>query len=201
MAACVATYKRASACVAAKCLLCLHAVCRLPYAVVSRKDTPDRVQTALRCLDVQRAESIAGVSAQQQLPGVLNNMIIPGALDAYIKPAQRRRSGPVGAAVIDFRRSYIANKGGSTNETASYDGSGQHKLHERRLLLSAECQIGKTGAYLALLLELQQTLRPSAKPAVEIAVLLPGSSITDGPPEAEDLAPPPDPVLKVADRY
>ena len=179
----------------------LHILSRLPYAVVIKPDIPRQIQTAVKQLQRQRGARVANVDVQQQLPGVLNNMISPGKLDTYIKPVQRPT--PVGAAIIDFRHSYIANKvGGNAYESASYDGRGSVSQHERRLLLSAECQIGKTGAYLALLLELQKVLRSSTpQPAVsEVVVLLPGTSLTAGPAEAEDASPMPDTLLEVDTR-
>lgn len=175
--------------------------CRLPYAVVIKPDIPKQVQTAVKQLQRQRGDKIRGVGAQRQLPGILNNMINPGKLDTYIKPMRRR--APVGAAIIDFRRSYVANQvGGGANEPASYDGRGANSQHPRRLLLSAECQIGKTGAYLALLLELQKVLKASAQPVVsEIAVLLPGTSLADGPAEADDDSQQQRTVFEVDSRY
>lgn len=179
----------------------LHILCRLPYAVVIKPDIPKQIQTAAKQLQRQRGDKIRGVGAQKQLLGVLNNMINPGKLDTYIKP--RQRPTPVGAAIIDFRRSYVANKvGGGANESASYDGRGSVSQHARRLLLSAECQIGKTGAYLALLLELQKVLKAATQPAVsDIAVLLPGTSLTDGPAEADDASPQQGTLFQVDTRY
>lgn len=114
-------------------------------------------------------------------------MINPGMLDSYIRPDPRIRPKPAGADVLDFRHRYVANKGGGgANDSASYDArNGPPRLHERRLLLSAECQIGKTGAYLALLLKLKQLLKP------QVAVLLPvmptEADETPGPAEADDI--------------
>lgn len=162
--------------------------CRLPYAVVTKDDVPKKIATAVKQLTLQRGHSLAPQQpASKQLHGVLNNMINPGMLDSYIRPDPRIRPKPAGADVLDFRRCYVANKGGGgANDSASYDArNSPPRLHERRLLLSAECQIGKTGAYLALLLKLKQLLKP------QVAVLLPvvptEADETPGPAEADEI--------------
>ena len=168
---------------------------------MSKDDIPKKIGNAVKNLAVQHGATMApDATPQKHLPGVLNNMIMPSLLDTYIKPV--RRLEPSNAAIIDFRRSYDANKSSNrAKEAVSYDGRPHVELHKRRLLLSAECQIGKTGAYLALLLELQRVLAPAAMAAGDISVLLPGTTYSDGPGEAEDLNPSPGTLLQVDPRY
>lgn len=117
-------------------------------------------------LDEQRAQHLAGQQGSQ-LQGFLDNMIVPASLDAYIRPIGKL----TGESIVDFRHKYrpLACRNRAT-DAVSYDSRNDGVAdctHRRRLLLSAECQIGKTGAYLALLQSLQQILQP------QLAVALP----------------------------
>ena len=119
-------------------------------------------------LEDQRGERLAGQQGSQSpLQGFLDNMIVPAILDAYIKPIGKL----TGEDIVDFRHKYrpLACRNRAT-DAVSYDSRNDGVAdckHPRRLLLSAECQIGKTGAYLALLQSLQQILQP------QLAVALP----------------------------
>lgn len=132
--------------------------CRLPYAVTKSSNVLSKLQSRL---NEQRAEALANMAGgQPALQGYLDNMIVPASLDAYIKPIGRL----TGQDVVNFRNKYrpLAQRNRS-NDPVSYDSRNDGVAdckHPRRLLLSAECQIGKTGAYLALLQELQNILQP-----------------------------------------
>jgi hypothetical protein len=115
----------------------------------------------------QRAERLANPEGSPSvLQGYADNMIVPTSLDAYVKPIAKL----VGRDVVDFRNKYrpLLPRNRSS-DAVSYDArnDGLGHKHPRRLLLSAECQIGKTGAYLALLQDLQSILQP------QMAVALP----------------------------
>ena len=117
------------------------------------------------------------------LPGCLDKMIVPTSLDAYIKPVRR---GLTGKDVIDFRNKYRPLQDRNrAKDPVSYDSRNREEQskHSRRMLLSAECQIGKTGAYLALLQRLQQTLQPA------VAVALPDFDkvVPPGPTDDSDV--------------
>jgi hypothetical protein len=75
-------------------------------------------------------------------------------LDLYVTPAKKKQTiktliSPERSLIHDYRRNYNGNVGaGTTNNNA--DGGEQRLLadtHARRFVLSAETQIGKTGAY------------------------------------------------------
>lgn len=154
-----------------------HVHCRLPYAVVKSSNTLSKLQSRL-C--EQRAESLANpAKAQPALQGFLDNMIVPTSVDAYIKPLGKL----TGQDVINFRNKYrpLADRKRST-DAVSYDSRNDgdaNSKHFRRLLLSAECQIGKTGAYLALLQDLRNILQP------QVLVALPNFDATVQPTEDE----------------
>ena len=127
----------------------------------------------------QRVLSIR-LGEPDSLPGFLDKMIVPTSLDAYITPVRR---GLTGKDVIDFRNKYRPLQDRNrAKDPVSYDSRNREEQskHSRRLLLSAECQIGKTGAYLALLQHLQQTLQPM------VAVALPDFDAVIPPSPADD---------------
>lgn len=100
------------------------------------------------------------------LHSYLDNMIVPTLLDAYVSPFRKL----TGREVVDFRNNYRAKQPRNREkETVSYD-TRPHDTHDRRILLAAECQIGKTGVYLALLQDLKQTLSSEAEVTVDIAL-------------------------------
>ena len=94
-------------------------------------------------------------------------MLVPGKCDRFTQ----RKSGSTGP-VVDFRESYAprmkAPKAGASDssmgeaDALSYLGQAE-KPHSTSnlLLLHAECQIGKTGAYLAFIQELTAALQPN----------------------------------------
>ena len=112
-------------------------------------------------LHEQRAEGLAKMAGgQSALQGYVDNMIVPASLDAYIKPVGKL----TGQDIVNFRNNYrpLSQRNRSA-DPISYDSRNDVVAdckHPRRLLLSAECQIGKTGAYLALLQHLQSVLQP-----------------------------------------
>ena len=152
-------------------------ICRLPYAVMKSSNLLTKLQKRL-----------GDRHGNQDVPleGYLDNMIAPKSLDSYLTAVGK----PKGKLIVDFRKSYIPKETRYRDkETVSYD-SRQHVDHPRRLLLSAECQIGKTGVYLALLQDLQYMLRPHATVAVALPefdseVPLPGSEEEHTPRQEE----------------
>lgn len=130
-------------------------------------------------MNQQRASRLAQ-HADSGLHGFLDNMIVPTSLDAYLKPVGGKQK-LAGKGVVDFRKNYTPKQSRNRDrETVSYDAL-DHVVHPRRLLLSAECQIGKTGAYLALLKDLMTSL-PSQLP--EVTVVLP--DVNSMPPPGPD---------------
>ena len=143
---------------------------RLPYAVMKSSNLLSKLQTKIW---EQRAVRLAAepnsLPASSSLQGYLDNMIVPTSLDQYLSPDGRL----TGKDIVDFRHKYKPKQSRNQDkETVSYDAR-DHQVHSRRLLLSAECQIGKTGVYLALMQDLKAILSPSpqlVQPDVVVAL-------------------------------
>ena len=142
--------------------------CRLPYAVMKSSRQLRNLQTKLWDQRATRlAASPGGQLAAAGLQGILDHMIVPASLDSYLSPDPKL----TGAEIVDFRHKYRPKQSRNRNkETVGYDAR-PHGHHPRRLLLSAECQIGKTGVYLALLKDLKTILKPdTAVPDIDVAL-------------------------------
>ena len=96
------------------------------------------------------------------------------SMDRYMSwkachPAKKR-----GKDLHDFRQNWSANQTTNVHSDAVLDDGGAPgyvveggvRRHARRFLLSAECQIGKTGTYLALLHSMYRIIRKNAGAAL-----------------------------------
>eukprot|EP00854_Cymbomonas_tetramitiformis_P002143 gene2143-2845_t len=123
----------------------------LPYALI-RPDVYQTIQSG--------AKKAAKAPANSPMSEILPNYARPSQLDRYLSP----NKGLTHDAIFNFRENYTASTGSKSERAPGslrhYDADNTEK-DSRRLLLQAECQIGKTGAYIALLARLQELLQPS----------------------------------------
>ena len=131
----------------------------LPYALVEKEITDDISN------GVTRAQG--QVFQEDRLP--ISKCIIVKSMDRLVGKANKKNFKDTGWQKMHVYREAWApkpNSGkvkGHSDQDFSFAGENffEHP-HKRRLLLSAECQIGKTGTYISLLQQLRLAIRPSA---------------------------------------
>ena len=134
-----------------------------PYALV-RKDVLEKLKE--------------GVAASDRAFGQTEifKCVNMAKMDTYMTWEKRSGAKKGGKDLHDFRQNWSANKKSSGNPHSDAvrddDGSSGYEVedgvrrHVRRFLLFAECQIGKTGTYLALLHSLYKIIRQNAGAAL-----------------------------------
>ncbi|DBA71017.1 TPA: hypothetical protein ACH3X2_011447 [Trebouxia sp. C0005] len=132
----------------------------LPYALVTEKAS-EQIARA-RAVTVKHWLNEAG--SDMYAEEVVDNFANAGSMDKFMRKI-RPSAALKGAQLKDVRRHFKPTD-------LSYDNVAVHQVHEQRLLLKAEPQVGKTGAYIATLIKLNQILRPLQMPCPAPPTLL-----------------------------
>ena len=143
----------------------------------------DRLPRAIVRQDVQKL-LVAGIDAKQSKAPhsreitALQCVKMKEGLDMYMRPIKGKLSNKAmhdriteGANPLhDYHDNYEPTTGkvdtGEGKKPPHYDAVDEPQTHANRLLLFAECQIGKTGAYLHFLTRLTEEVRGSNLPSV-----------------------------------
>jgi hypothetical protein len=104
---------------------------------------------------------------------------MPNGLDPYMTcdgGMKQLRELPKSTGKVNPMHDYVqySPSGGSQSQKPHYDFNNKPpgKLHERRVVLFAECQIGKTGAYLHLLSSLREEIQAGHFPFESLEPLI-----------------------------
>ena len=110
----------------------------------------------------------------------LQCVVMKGGMDDYMKPVKGTKPKDLVAQIDgdsnpwhDYSTRFLPTshnaetQDGTTTKSIHYDADATAP-HRQRLLLFAECQIGKTGAYLHFLTRLREVIRGDAPPTVVV---------------------------------